>query len=168
MEVPVNTLRAGLVRRPPAAAARAALGVLALLSCLGACAVTDPNPAGRTAASLQTPYGTVVVDLADAQAMMQALRNFLDTDPSVKTIPMRDPASAAWLRPADTPFVDSQGSLRIGLWRLQARGDALVLTYREPGMPAGKVGYQYVATVDRDTRNRWLVSGIAWEKPLAR
>ena len=51
---------------------------------------------------------------------------------------------------------------------LQARGDDIVLTYREAGGTPGKVGIQYVAAVGRVTGSTWRIRGIAWEKILAR
>lgn len=134
--------------------------------------MTDSNDAAAsapTSTSIQTTtHGALALDLRDAQGMAAALRTFLETDPSVKSVPMLDSTSAAWLRSGDTPFIDSRGFVRIGLWLLQARGDELVLIYRDPGAVAGKVSFQYVASVGRDKASRWAVTGVAWEKLLAR
>ena len=123
---------------------------------------------GSFPATLQTTRGPLVLDLNDAQAITRSLRNFLDTNPSVKSIPMLDSTSYAWLRGGDAPFVDSDGWVRIGLWLLQARGDAVVLIYRAPGATTGQVSYQYVASVSFDARRQWQVTAINWEKLLAR
>jgi len=159
----------------PRSTARAAVALFAFLPVplLGACAVTDSNvaapaPAAASSTTVQTSHGALAIDLRDAQAITTSLRHFLETDPSVKTAPMLDPASGAWLRSGDVPFIDAQGMLRIGLWLLQARGGDVVLMYREPGAPRAKVSYQYVASVDRDAAGQWRVAAVNWEKLLVR
>lgn len=166
----------------PARAFRPRSAACVLATCLacvsipliGACAVTDSNdaaaasPASPSSTSVQTSQGALAIDLRDAQAIAASLRHFLESDPSVKTVPMLDVSSGAWLRSGDTPFIDAQGIVRIGLWLLQARGADLVLLYREAGAPRGSVGYQYVASVDRDAAGRWRVAAVHWEKLLAR
>ncbi|MFL6630258.1 MAG: hypothetical protein ACJ8G1_27735 [Vitreoscilla sp.] len=139
----------------------------------GACAVTDskaatPAPASASSTAVQTSQGALAIDLRDAQAIAMSLRHFLETDPSVKAVPMLDSASGAWLRSGDTPFIGAQGMVRVGLWLLQARGDDLVLIYREPGAPRGKVSYRYVASVGRDAAGQWRVAAVDWEKLPAR
>ena len=129
--------------------------------------MTESNAAAASAprtATLQTTSGALTVSLVDAQAMARSLTNFLETDPSVASIPMLDANSGARLRSGDQPFIDSRGFVRIGLWLLQARGSDLVLTWREPG----KVGYQVVASVGHTGTTGWHVTGIAREKILAR
>ena len=133
--------------------------------------MTDSNDAAASAAgstALQATSGELMLGLADAQSMARALKTFLETDPSVALVPMLDSDSPAWLRSGDTPFIDSRGTVRIGLWLLQARGDDLVLTYREAGGTPGKVGIQYVVAVGRVAGTEWRIRGIAWEKTLAR
>ena len=132
--------------------------------------MTDSHAAtsGRFPATLQTMRGPLVLDRDDAQAITGSLRHFLDTDPSVKSIPLLDSTSHAWLRAGDAPFVDPDGGVRIGLWLLQARGDAVVLVCRAPGATTGQASYQYVASVSVDARRQWQVTAIAWEKLLAR
>jgi hypothetical protein len=127
-----------------------------------------PAPAAASSTSVQTSHGARAIDLRDAQAIATSLRHFLETDPSVKTVPMLGPDSSAWLRSGDTPFIDAQGLLRIGLWLLQARGDDLVLICREPGAPRGQMNYQYVASVSRDAAGQWRVAAVDWEKLPAR
>lgn len=171
MEVPVTRRPAILVRIGAAGWALAALCTLLSIHSSGARAVTDSNDAAASApqaTTLQTTNGTLTLGLVDAQAMARSLRNFLETDPSVAAIPMLDANSGAWLRSGDQPFIDSRGFVRIGLWLLQARGNDLVLTWREPGAVPGKVGYQYIASVGRTGTGSWHVTGIAWEKILAR
>lgn len=126
--------------------------------------MTDSNAPPVSSTTVATSGGAVAIDLRDAQAIAVSLRQFLETDPSAKSVPMLDPGSAAWLRPGDAPFIDREGRVRIGLWLLQARGDDLVLVWREPGA----VGYQYVASVVREASGRWRVAAAAWEKLLAR
>ena len=133
--------------------------------------MTDSNAAAASApgsTTLQTTSGALTIGLADAQSMAGALKTFLETDPSVMLVPMLNANSPAWLRSGDTPFIDSRGTVRIGLWLLQARDDDIVLTYREAGGTPGKVGIQYVAAVGRVTGSNWRIRGIAWEKILAR
>ena len=177
MEVPVTApARAPRARLHPRSTARALAALLAFASIplIGACAVTDSNdaaapaPASASSTVVQTSHGALALDLRDAQAIATSLRHFLETDPSVKTVPMLDSTSGAWLRSGDQPFIDGEGIVRIGLWLLQARGADLVLVYREPGAPRGKVGYQYVASVGRDQASRWRVTAVDWEKLLAR
>ena len=119
-------------------------------------------------ATLQTTSGPVALDIPDAQAIARALRDFLDTDPSVRSVPMLDTVSNAWLRAGDAPFVDSQGWVRIGLWLLQARGDAIVLICRAPGATTGQASYQFVASVSVDASRQWRITALQWEKLLAR
>ena len=171
MEVPVNRRPAVATRIQRAAWAVAATCALVTIPSAGASAVTDSNDSAASApvsTTLPTAHGVVTLDLRDTQAIASALRNFLETDPSAKSVPMLEVSSGAWLRSGDTPFIDSRGFVRIGLWLLQARGDDLVLIYREPGAASGKVAYQYVVSVGRDAQQRWSVSGITWEKLLAR
>ena len=149
----------------------AALCATLSIQCSGASAVTNSNGASAPAPTSTTVHVAnrdVTLDLTDAQAMARSLKNFLETDPAVAAIPLLNANSGAWLRSGDQPFIDSRGFVRIGSWLLQARGDDLVLTYREPGGQPGQVGYQYVATVVRNDRERWHVAGVTWEKILSR
>jgi hypothetical protein len=172
MEVPM-TEPACAFRPRSTAWALVALLEFVSIPLLGACAVTDSNaaapaPASASSTTVQTSHGAQTIDLRDAQAIAMSLRHFLETDPSVKTVPLLDSASGAWLRSGDMPFIDAQGMVRIGLWLLQARGADLVLICREPGTPRGKVSYQYVASVGRDAAGSWRVAAVDWEKLLAR
>jgi hypothetical protein len=151
-------MRAG--RRPAATRALALSCALAALPAKATPAMTAP---GDAAASMPAG-GQIAVGPDEARAIAAALRHFLDTDPTVKSLPMFDATSAGRLFPGDTPFLDAQGLVRIGGWLLQARGAARVLTWREPGAPR----WQYVASVCRVDAHAWRVTAVAWERILPR
>lgn len=59
-------------------------------------------------------------------------------------------------------WIDSEGLLRVGLWRLSVRRDRLTLIYTPPGLFQTDF-YIYNAKVEKSDRNIWIVSDITRE-----
>ncbi len=64
---------------------------------------------------------------------------------------------------AGEAWIDEAGVVRMGMWLLESRGEALALVYRAPA-PAN---YQYVAHLEVKDK-AWKVKAITFEKLLRR
>ena len=122
------------------------------------------SPLSETTVHLNGKH--VVVTLADARQIQAALQAYIDS--SKESLEKSMPANLVEGLPKKVgeAWIDSAGSVRMGVWLLEAPGDELVLTYRV-APDEGQVGYQYVAHLSHN-KQKWAVSSITYVKLLPR
>ena len=145
-----------------------ALCAACLAGALSACAPTrappkvTPESTMNQSAQEPTPELHDVTLLVDGQQLLvtadegrqmgQALNAYLQQHE-------KTPDGVALPRGAGQAWVDSQGALRLGTWRLAAPNGKPVLVWREPPQPGAAVGYQFIADLER-AAGAWRVAGI--------
>lgn len=131
--------------------ARSAHSTLAALET----AMNEPiasGPPPLRSVTLQVDNQPLTIKPEDAGQIAHALQRYLDAHESTADgVPLP--------RAAGEPWVDSRGTLRIGTWMLESRGDRLVLTMRDAPQPGTRSGYQLTGALER-TRDGWQVLSI--------
>jgi hypothetical protein len=110
---------------------------------------------GQDKAIVQLDDREVTITLEEAQEIRRALKDYLDSTKEEFQPPLPKIIGEAW--------IDGEGYIRMGGWLLESGGDNLVLTYRLPSQPIA-FGYKYVATLEKDTGNKWKVRSISRAK----
>ena len=111
---------------------------------------TDLPPLGNV--TLAVDNQPLVITPTDAEQIANALQRYLVAHESTAE-------GVALPRVAGLPWVDSRGTLRVGTWMLESRGDHLVLTLRDPPRPGATFGYQFIGSL-MHTTNDWQVPSV--------
>jgi hypothetical protein len=108
--------------------------------------------------------GEFVVTLSTAQQIQRALETYLVSSREETEKALPGPLFQGLPKDAGEAFINSAGQVRIGLWLLEARGDELVLTYRELPPHSG-VNIQYIAhLLQAEGTREWKVASITYAR----
>ena len=98
----------------------------------------------------------LVITRTDAEQIANALQRYVGAHESTAD-------GVVLPRVAGRPWVDSRDTLRVGAWMVEARGEELVLTLRQPPSPGTASGYQFTGSLIH-AESGWHVPSVGLSK----